>query len=398
MTDFAMVILWNSALAGGLACVVFLFQRHRWLKTKPGLAYWLWLMVLVKLVTPPLVFVPLVKSVSQTPVATQVAGDEGLGIRGDFSIPETLVVASESDSFFWSTSVLLCTAAMLGTFGMLGLYWFHSRRVSRLVRLGEPAPAWVQKLTNDTAHDMRVNQTASVLLVQAQVSPFLWVSRGKPHIVLPSALVHSMDREKLHLVIRHELMHYLRRDHWTNLFSSMVIALQWWNPMAWWARRELRFAQELCCDAAVLALEHVVRRSYAETLFQTVDFVASSEAAVSVPATAFSSCSTFKRRIEMISQKDLFSGVPRMTRMLVIPLGVLMLVTSPTFADDEDRADEIARMRGQIRELQSTVEDLRSIVHEFAEKRMADRTRDNRRAEREREELREAWRRCFLPR
>ena len=43
--------------------------------------------------------------------------------------------------------------------------------------------------------------------------------------------------------------------------------------MVWWADRELRAAQELCCDAMAIDRCDADRRSYATTLLKALDFI-----------------------------------------------------------------------------------------------------------------------------
>jgi len=69
------------------------------------------------------------------------------------------------------------------------------------------------------------------------------------------------------------LNHHLRRDRWLNGFAFVVSALWWWNPIAWWARREISTAQELCCDAMALSGRAAKRSQYAATLWQVVEFL-----------------------------------------------------------------------------------------------------------------------------
>jgi beta-lactamase regulating signal transducer with metallopeptidase domain len=52
-----------------------------------------------------------------------------------------------------------------------------------------------------------------------------------------------------------------------------VLAIYWWCPLAWWARRELQRAEEECCDPWVLAILPESARAYALALVEAVDFL-----------------------------------------------------------------------------------------------------------------------------
>ena len=58
MSDIISGLLWNTCFAGGLAIVLFLAQQTRYLRIRPHVCHALWLLVLVKLITPTLLAVP----------------------------------------------------------------------------------------------------------------------------------------------------------------------------------------------------------------------------------------------------------------------------------------------------------------------------------------------------
>lgn len=374
MSPLFSTLLWNTILAAGLATTVYLLQRFSWLQSRPGLLHCAWLLVLLKLIVPPIFAVPIALETTHQ------------GTLGDEAIPTDLMMdpgdilpvlaADEASVASWSLTRGLLVLAIVGSVLLLLSSWYRTRRISRLVRLARVGPPWLREMTNKLARDMDIQRPVETLAIDGCVSPFLWVTRRSPSIVVPSALIGDMETDRMQLVLRHELTHYARRDHWVNTFSLVVGCLLWWNPVAWWARRELRFAQELCCDAAVLANDVGQRRCYAETLLQTIDFVASEKATLPVPATALGSCSTFKRRIEMISRRDLSSRVPLVTRLAVLSMGALLVATTPTSAHDGEK-DELAKMRQELRELRETVSDLKSIIKELARSRNEDSRSDD---------------------
>jgi hypothetical protein len=69
----------------------------------------------------------------------------------------------------------------------------------------------------------------------------------------------------------------------------------------WWARRELRIAQEACCDALVISRSVASRRKYAETLFQALEFLQAERSTLPAVASGFGNKSSTERRFEMIA-------------------------------------------------------------------------------------------------
>ena len=74
-------------------------------------------------------------------------------------------------------------------------------------------------------------------------------------VVLPQDFDFAFDPEERRLMLRHEGVHLRRADNAWNLLASVLLAIHWFNPIAWWAWRCLRADQETSCDAAVLREE-----------------------------------------------------------------------------------------------------------------------------------------------
>jgi hypothetical protein len=168
---------------------------------------------------------------------------------------------------------------------------------------------------------------------------------------MPGRLVEGLEPDSVRLIIKHELAHYARRDHWTNSFAMIIGALFWWNPVVWWARRELRVLQESCCDVMVLADDTSQRHRYAEAILKTIDFVASDDAALPSPATAFASCATFKRRIEMIVSETQNRVHSRRLQACVLLCAMVVLPIGVTYAQDYEAVGKRLRAAVEAGEL-----------------------------------------------
>ena len=77
----------------------------------------------------------------------------------------------------------------------------------------------------------------------------------RPVIVIPAELK-SSSPENLRMVMQHELNHIWRRDILWNNLINLIVALVWFQPLAWIVRRRHRMEQENACDDAVLDNGH----------------------------------------------------------------------------------------------------------------------------------------------
>lgn len=72
-------------------------------------------------------------------------------------------------------------------------------------------------------------------------------------IILPSEAA-RWSAERQRVVLLHEMAHIRRMDPLWHLAANAVVALHWFNPLAWLAAVRFRREQERSCDDAVLAL------------------------------------------------------------------------------------------------------------------------------------------------
>ena len=357
---FTSLLFWNAAVAAAMAVAVYLLQRVHWLKRRPALRHALWLLVFLKLVTPPLLNVPV--AVLPSPADQRGFDTEVLSAASHDRLAELVAAPTPSPTEGWLTlgSLMAISIGILGTTLLLVLAVWRTRRIGRLVRQAAAGSLILQDSVVEKSQQLNLRRSPSLRIVNGNVTPFLWVTFKEAFLVIPEQLAAELDSQSLDLVIQHELAHFARRDHLTNGFVSLVCMLCWWNPVVWWARRELRLVQEVCCDALVLAADRSQTRRYAETLLKTVEFVTSAGADAPAVATAFGSRSTFQRRIEMISQSELSHRVPALTRPVIAVLGILLIAGSPTLAqhDDEEGVKLSAPVSAELRKVQKELNAL----------------------------------------
>ena len=86
-------------------------------------------------------------------------------------------------------------------------------------------------------------------------------------IALPIGFNRQFDPVERDLALAHEQSHHRAGDLWMNFIGLFLLALHWFNPVAWFAWRSFRFDQEAACDARVIrgrpALE---RAAYARAI------------------------------------------------------------------------------------------------------------------------------------
>ncbi|HEY7921558.1 MAG TPA: M56 family metallopeptidase, partial [Vicinamibacteria bacterium] len=259
------LLLTNAAAAGLLAVLAFAVSRA---VRRPALAHALWLVALLKLVTPPVVPLPLLPAwrslpalaapappmvvpmgtrLQPAPAATAAAA----AVTGAGSIRQAKGAAAPPAL---ATLVRPAIAVVLvsGALFVLLLGAVRFARFRRLLAHAEPAPAAILERADAIAGTLGLRRVPPVRVVAAAIPPMLWPEPAGPVLLLPRELLDELTPDERDALLAHELAHVHRRDHWVRLLELLATALFWWYPVAWWARAALRRAEERCCDEWVL--------------------------------------------------------------------------------------------------------------------------------------------------
>jgi beta-lactamase regulating signal transducer with metallopeptidase domain len=381
--------LGNAVTAGAVALVAFSVSRV--CRRRPAFIHCLWLVVFLKLLTPPLVGVRLPwtlawqdddtavvqagtaadSAAEECPPATDlmlVPADE----EGPPAEPEAPTVAPQPAPappppparvpWAWEEAVgLVWLAGSLFWFGWIAWQIGRFRRVLRRAWL---APADVQQQARALADRLGLRFCPAVWLVPGSVSPMLWSAGWSARLLFPAGLLGCLAEDERASLLAHELAHLRRRDHWVRLLELVAIGLYWWHPVVWWARRELHEVEEQCCDAwAVWALRGA-GRLYAHALLQTVEFFSRSRSALPLAASGIGAVPHLRRRLVMIVQGTTPRSLSRLGGLATLGLGaLLMLPTLPLDAQapskPEPTGDEKALQERQ-QKLQAELEKVQS--------------------------------------
>lgn len=318
----------NACFALGLALLAMVLGAGA---KRPHLAHLLWLLVFVKLVTPPLVMVP----VHIFPRQPEHTGTDA----GAFSAGQQSVVAETTPR----SAPLLSIAPLwnrakscLATLWLLGsaivLAWSMAR-VCRFGRLlageSDVAPQELQEEADKLARRLGLATTPTIRTIAACLSPMVWWTGGRVRIVIPRALLDRMEARDWQWILAHELAHVRRRDYLVRWVEWLACVCFWWNPVVWWAQRNLRAAEEICCDDLVISTLHPTPKSYADSLLSAVEFLARPAVRAPAMASEVNSGGTLERRFRMIVSGKSNQASSRWLRpcvlacaLAVLPLGM----------------------------------------------------------------------------
>lgn len=269
---------------------------------RPHPAHLLWLLVFVKLVTPPLVTVP-VGIFSQQPQKVD-AGARAFGAGAQPTALETVPGSSLLSRFapLWNRAKPgLVALWLLGS--AVVLVWSMARvcRFGRLLAAeSDVPPPELREEAERMARRLGLATTPTICTTTAPLSPMVWWTGGPVRIVLPRVLLDRMDAQDWRWILAHELAHVRRRDYLVRWVEWLACVYFWWNPVVWWAQRNLRATEEICCDDLVISALHPKPKSYADSLLSAVEFLARPAVRAPAMASEVNSGGSLERRFRMI--------------------------------------------------------------------------------------------------
>jgi len=234
---------------------------------------------------------------------------------------------------------LWLTSAWLIGFTLLIMYWLltqhNYRKALKLQPLTESK--YQQQIISSGANKLTIAQSSHVH------SPML-VGLFKQILVIPEDFEDLYSTEQQQLIIAHEVCHFSQHHMWTNQLALMLLALFWFNPLAWRAYAAFRQDQEHACDQVVLARKHTHSRiQYCKALVLTAE---------TSPPNAFTLLS-FKQngeqhfmfnRIEQIKQmsKELSakSAITKVAKLSMVTLISSSLLAGVSYAGHQLHQDE----------------------------------------------------------
>jgi beta-lactamase regulating signal transducer with metallopeptidase domain len=338
--DFAWpMLLQSSVLIAILLLVDFLLRR----RVRAVFRYWLWMLVVIKLVLPTSLSSPVsigrfmgqpMAAINITENKQPVAGDisnvpnQSLNTEGmaesRLDLPPAATIhnppVEPAASLAWQGGVFMVWLAIMAA--MLLLLLQRAMFVCGLVRQS----AEVNGLMNDTlkfcCNLMGVRQTIGLKVSPNATSPAV-CGLFRPVILLPQGLGSSVGISSTRVVLMHELAHIKHGDLWVNLLQTLLQIAYFYNPLLWLANWVIRRVREQAVDEAVQVALGEKAQQYPETL-------------LNVARLAFERPALSLRLVGVVESKSALAG--RIKRMLTRPipktakLGIIGSLTIILFA------------------------------------------------------------------
>lgn len=326
-----------------LALVVWALARG--LRLGPAARHALWLLVLLKLLIPPLFAWPWPLPVLPPYSPDAVVDPEPTSV---FILEEAVPMLAESpparlenpspespqrepgidppviESREVGGSSTVIAVWLLGSLAMVLLQMRRFTLLRRWLAHARPASPRLTALLREQAPLLGA-RPPRLLVLPGSASPLLSAA-GRACLLWPERLEEQLSPEGVRAVLAHELAHLARRDHWISWLILAAGCVWWWHPLFYLIRRQLNRWAELACDARVIAALPDDRRSYAEAL---LDVCQRQSASAAPPALGVAGRRRdLERRLTMI----LCDNVPsRLSLRMGVGIAFLGLIVLPAW-------------------------------------------------------------------
>jgi len=224
----------------------------------------------------------------------------------------------------WTLANWLSRGWLIGVIAYLLYFGFRRFQCAAVLRRSQLETSnELASLCESVRKRMKLKRPVRIHVTSRGIGPAVF-GLLRPVILLPQHLLESRDDAQIETILAHELQHIKRGDTLVAWFQIMVQALWWFNPLIWWMNRQIVRERERCCDDEVVSGIDGDPELYAQTL---LDVLRSTHEARSVPGVpGIRPVDLTKKRLEHImSDRRRFAQTPKSYWLLLIVLLAILI-------------------------------------------------------------------------
>jgi bla regulator protein BlaR1 len=182
------------------------------------------------------------------------------------SVPPPAAIGKPQGRAWWR---LASAVWLLGAAASVMLIAVATIRLHRRVRRDSaPADESIEHVWLRCCARLPISRPPRLLATGCVDSPAL-IGLLHPALLIPKDA--QLSAEDWEHVFMHELAHFRRRDHWTQMVQLLALCAHWFNPLVWIGFRYLRADRELAADEwALRHLDGARSVAYGDTLLKVL--------------------------------------------------------------------------------------------------------------------------------
>lgn len=166
-----------------------------------------------------------------------------------------------------------CWAGYLWLTGTVIFITYQSLRQLRFLKM---VKRWSQRVTDQQTlnilqslqAELEVSQQVKLQVCPSITSPMM-LGFVNPVILLPAT---NFSADELFFVLKHELVHFKRKDLCYKSLVLIAVAIHWFNPIVYLMAKAIAVQCEISCDAEVVKnTDRYGRQLYSETIIGVIE-------------------------------------------------------------------------------------------------------------------------------
>lgn len=284
MADFMIHFLICNLFISGITGILLILKRVSKNSLTSRMQYHLWFLLLGLLTIPfiptrPIGLLPIFSWLEKLKNTSASNAENIVTLSANRNLTEmtnqmndfTLSVSRRTPSII---GLVLCGIWITGILAMTVLVIKSKLRLNTLKKSALPLQnKEVHALYNHCLNELKITADIPIYSTAFLKSPII-VGVFRPCIYLPIHLISDYHTADMRYMLLHELQHYKHKDALANYLMNLTGVLYWFNPIVWYALKEMRNDREIACDTSVLnILEENDYESYGNTLINLAEKV-----------------------------------------------------------------------------------------------------------------------------
>ena len=237
------------------------------------LRYFLWLLIAVRLLLPITISLPQAPIVIEPITNNEVQHGTGnlseIAINATKPVNNTPTIVNHTKEYEIHWNQIVVSVWIMGMiilfFYNMGGYWVFmkaSLRFSKPVKDQE-----LLAVLKEEKNNLNIKEAICFLISEKVDSPMM-TGFLRPVLFLPAV---QFDTFESRIIIKHELIHYKRRDIWYKLLLTIVQVIHWYNPLVYLMKQRADKDIELVCDSEICNRKDMAfRREYSEIILAAI--------------------------------------------------------------------------------------------------------------------------------
>jgi len=226
----------------------------------------------------------------------------------------TIASNAPTIALIWMAGVLVLLLRMA-----FGIRYIHTMKKSSWIIADEK----INNIVDNLRAKLNLSISCDIRTTEKFTSPLL-TGFVRPFIMMPIAVINSLDIKEVELILAHELAHLKRYDHIALIVQQVIETILYFNPTTWLLSAQInRYREEACDDLVVDTMGD--QFNYAKSLVKLQDLHAGQQHGLALFALGRKNqlLNRIKRILNMENNRRFHLG--HLSLVLLLPLAFVLL-------------------------------------------------------------------------